>query len=145
PTSGRADFWKQAEMIEMIIDAYERSGKPAYKTMITQSIDGFLNYYQHDWTWNEYNDDILWMVIACSRGYLATGNTLYRDRAKANFDACYARSWDNVLGGGLWWRTDKGSKNACVNGPGAIAACMLYEIYGDPAYLTKAQAIYAWE
>lgn len=144
-TGGRADFWKQAEMIEMIIDAYERSGKASYKTMISQSIDGFLYYQGSDWLWNIYNDDIMWMVIASCRGYWATGNTTYRDRAKYHFDAVYGRGWDTVLGGGIWWTTDKGGKNSCVNGPAAIAACMLYEIYGDIGYLEKAQAIYAWE
>ena len=142
---GRADFWKQAEMIEMIIDAYERTNRPAYKTLITQSVDGFLYYQGTDWLWNKYNDDIMWMVIACCRAYRATGNTTYRDRAKYHFDAVYARGWDNALGGGIWWTTDKDGKNACVNGPAAIAACLLYEIYGDTSYLQKAQAIFAWE
>src|ERR1017187_1502887 len=36
-------------------------------------------------------------------------------------------------------------KNAAVNGPAAIGACYLYNIYGDSSYLSKAQAIYAWE
>ena len=36
-------------------------------------------------------------------------------------------------------------KNAAVNGPAAIGACLLYTIYNDPSYLAKAQAIYAWE
>ena len=29
-------------MIEMIIDAYERSGKAAHRQMITESINGFI-------------------------------------------------------------------------------------------------------
>jgi hypothetical protein len=45
----------------------------------------------------------------------------------------------------LWWTTDKGGKNACVNGPGAIAAYLLYTTLGDSTYLTKAQNIYNWE
>jgi len=144
-TGGRADFWKQSEMIGMIIDAYERSGRASHKTMISQSIDGFLYDRGSDWLWNGYNDDVMWMVIACCRGYWATGNPTYRDRAKSNFDGVYSRGWDTALGGGIWWTTDKGEKNACINGPAAIAACMLYEIYGDMGYLQKAQSIYAWQ
>jgi hypothetical protein len=142
---GRADFWKYAEMIEIIIDAYERTGRASYKTMISQSIDGFLYYNGSDWRGNMYNDDLMWMVIACCRGYAATGNTTYRDRAKFHFDAVYDRGWDTALGGGIWWTTEKGGKNACINGPAAIAACLLYDIYGDTNYLQKAKAIYAWE
>ncbi len=142
---GRADFWKQAEEIEMIIDVYERTGKAAHKTMISQAIDGFMAQNGTDWLGNGYNDDIMWMVIACARGYLATGNTTYRDRAKYHFDAVYNRAWDTALGGGLWWTTAKGEKNACINGPAAIAACLLYEIYTDASYLDKAKAIFAWQ
>jgi predicted alpha-1,6-mannanase (GH76 family) len=144
-SGGRADFWKQAEMIEMIIDAYERSERASYRTMISQSIDGFLYDRGSDWLWNSYNDDVMWMVIACCRGYRATGNTTYRDRAKSNFDGVYSRGWDTALGGGIWWTTAKAEKNACINGPAAIAACMLFEIYGDTGYLQKAQSIYAWQ
>jgi hypothetical protein len=97
------------------------------------------------WAWNTFNDDIAWAVIAFSRAYQITGNTSFRDRAKANFDLMYARAWDSNLGGGLWWTTGKTSKNSCVNGPGAIAAYLLSQILGDSSYLTKAQNIYNWE
>ncbi|MBW8863970.1 MAG: hypothetical protein JF609_03420, partial [Verrucomicrobia bacterium] len=95
---------------------------------------------------NDYNDDIMWAVMAFARGGADTGRTNYCDIAKANFDACYARAWSTNLGGGLYWRnSDRQSKNACVNGPGAIAAYLLYQIYGDTNYLNKATNIYAWE
>jgi predicted alpha-1,6-mannanase (GH76 family) len=142
---GRTDFWKQAEEIEMIIDAYERTGNSVYKGMITETINGFISQNGATWTGNSFNDDILWMCIAAERGYQKTGNTYFRDRAKANFDAVYSRAYDSALGGGLWWTTGKTSKNACVNGPGAIAAYLLYQIYGDSSYLTKANNIYNWE
>lgn len=141
----RSAFWTQAEEIEMIIDAYERTGNPEWKKMINESIDGFIAYNGSDWQWNIYNDDIMWMVIACARAYTVTGDTNFRDRAKINFDLTYARAWDDALGGGLWWTTDKHEKNACVNGPAAIAACLLCQIYGDTNYLNKAQALYTWE
>ena len=50
-----------------------------------------------------------------------------------------------MLGGGLYWRTDNQTKNACSNGNAAIAAYLLYQIYGDVNYLNKANAIYDWE
>src|SRR4051812_5662143 len=54
---GRADFWKQAEEIEMVIDAYERSGSTVYKGMITELINGFISYNGSTWTGNSFNDD----------------------------------------------------------------------------------------
>jgi predicted alpha-1,6-mannanase (GH76 family) len=142
---GRADFWKQSEEIEMIIDAYERTGNTVYKGMITETLNGYINQNGSSWTWNSFNDDIAWAVIASLRGYQKTGNTTFRNNGKSNFDAMYARAYDTALGGGLWWTTGKTSKNACINGPGAIAAYLIYQIYGDSSYLTKANSIYNWE
>ena len=48
------------------------------------------------------------------------------------------------LGGGLWWKTDNRSKNACVNGPGAIAAFLLGKATGEGAYFTKSTNIFRW-
>lgn len=141
-----AYFWGQAEMIECVIDAYEWRTNAASRSMITNLLNGFVSNNGSSWTYNQYNDDILWAVIAFARGGQDTGMTNYCNLARANFDACYARAWDTRLGGGLYWRnSDKASKNACVNGPGAIAASLLYQIYGDTNYLNQAANIFAWE
>ncbi len=145
-TGGIAYFWGQAEMIETIIDAYEWNTNATSGLMITNLLNGFIKNNGSSWTWNDYNDDILWAVIAFARGGVDAGRTNYCNLAKANFDACYARAYDTNLGGGLYWRnSDKASKNACVNGPGAIAAYLLYQIYGDTNYWNKATNIYFWE
>jgi predicted alpha-1,6-mannanase (GH76 family) len=44
----------------------------------------------------------------------------------------------------LWWKTDNRSKNACVNGPGAIAAFLLGRATREPAYFTKATNTFLW-
>lgn len=143
--SGTSDFWKSAEMMEVIIDAYERTSSTTYKNMIGELYNGFIDKYGSNWTGNMYNDDIMWMVIFCARAYNATGNTTYKDQAKWHFDQVYSRAWDTSLGGGLWWTTDKNEKNACINGPASIAAYLIYKIFNDGGYLTKAKDIYAWE
>ena len=144
-TGGVTYFWGQAEEIECIIDTYEWNTNAACSSMITNLLNGFINNNGSSWTYNKYNDDIMWAIIAFARGGMDTARTNYCNIAKANFDACYARAWDNVLGGGLWWTTDKDGKNSCVNGPGSIAAYLMYQIYGDSSYLIKASNIYAWE
>lgn len=144
-TGGVAYFWGQAEMIECAIDAYEWTSNATYKGMITNLLNGFLKNNGSSWSWNIYNDDIMWAVLAFARGGRDTGNLNYCNIARANFDMCYARAWDNTLGGGLYWTTGNWTKNACVNGPGSIAASLLYQIYGDPAYLSKATDAYNWE
>ncbi|EEF57646.1 glycoside hydrolase family 76 protein [Pedosphaera parvula] len=146
-----AGWWTGAEEIEMAEDAYDNYPSTARQTIVLNACNQFISHHGSSWTvaggnFNNYNDDISWAVIAFTRGYQITGNTTFRDVAKNNWDAMYARAWDtNFTGGGLWWSTDNMYKNAAVHGPAAIGACLLYNIYGDSSYLTKAQAIYGWE
>jgi predicted alpha-1,6-mannanase (GH76 family) len=142
---GKADYWMRAEQMEMVLDAYERTKKAEQMEMFTKLFHGFLADHHKTWEHNPFNDDIMWMVIACTRAHLLSGNTEFRDVARANFDLCYARAISPDLGGGLWWKTDNRSKNACVNGPGAIAAFLLSKATGDAAYLTKAKELFLWE
>jgi predicted alpha-1,6-mannanase (GH76 family) len=142
---GKVSFWMRAEEMEMELDAYERTTNALQLTMFTNLFQGFIADHGADWTANEYNDDIMWMVIACVRGYLLTGDPAFRNAARSNFDACFARAWSTNLGGGLWWRTDNQSKNACVNGPASIAAVLLSRACQEPAYLTKATNLFLWE
>jgi len=141
----KVSFWMRAEQMEMELDAYERTGNKQQLAMFANLFRGFIADHGADWTTNEYNDDMMWIVIACVRGYLLTGNPAFRDAARTNFDACFARAWSTNLGGGLWWRTDNQSKNACVNGPAAIAAALLGRACHDPAYLAKATNLFLWE
>lgn len=145
PTNGAPWFWQRAEEMEMVLDTYERTTNAACLTLFSNLFNGFVGDYGTNWQWNEFNDDIMWMVIAGARAQKLSGNAVYGELAKANFDLCYARAWSADLGGGLWWKTSKQSKNACVNGPAAIAACMLYQAGGGATYLSKATNIYAWE
>jgi predicted alpha-1,6-mannanase (GH76 family) len=142
---GKTLFWDRAEQMEMVLDVYERTTNRLCLTMFSNVFNGFITDHGRNWGSNEFNDDIMWMVIACSRGYQHTGNPAFRDAAKANFDLCYERAWSTNLGGGLWWKTANQSKNACVNGPGAIAAHLLYQICGDTNYLARSESIYLWE
>ncbi len=139
-------WWTFAEEIEMAEDAYGSSPSAYRQNLVASLCNGFIASNGTLWTGNQYNDDIAWAVIAFSRAYLITGNTTFRDIARNNFDAMFSRAWDtSFAGGGLWWRTDKQGKNACINGPAAIGACYLYGIFGDASYLNKAKNCYAWE
>ncbi len=146
-TSGITYFWGQAEEIETIIDAYEWSSNSVHLAQITNLLNGFLTVNTANWTsYTPYNDDVMWAVIAFARGGVDTGKSNYCNLAKVNFDACYARAYDTNLGGGLYWLyPDNASKNACINGPASIAAYLLYQIYGDTNYYSKATNIFAWE
>ena len=144
-TGAAEGFWELAEEIEVVEDANDRTGGTD-SSMITSLLNGFSSLNGTSWSGNAFNDDISWACIAYLRGYQATGNTTFRTIAKSNFDMMYARAWDtSFLGGGLWWSTAKTGKNACVQGPAAIAAYLLYQTLSDSSYLTKAQNIFNWE
>ena len=142
---GKTWFWDRAEQMELLLDTYERTTNPVCLAMFSNVFNGFIADHGVTWGRNEFNDDIMWMVIACARAHQLTGNPVYRDTARTNFDLCYARAWSTNLDGGLWWKTSNQSKNACVNGPAAIAAFLLFQIFNDTNYLAKARATYDWE
>lgn len=126
--TGKMDFWKWAEALETLEDTYEVTQDSDLKSKISLLLNGFTDKYGSDWSWNNYNDDVMWASIASIRAFMITGNSSYFDLSKRGFDMAYARGWSLDLGGGLWWSTQNGSKNACVNGPAAIAAMHLYKV-----------------
>uniref|UniRef100_A0A914CGH1 Glycoside hydrolase family 76 protein n=1 Tax=Acrobeloides nanus TaxID=290746 RepID=A0A914CGH1_9BILA len=141
----KMDFWKWAEALETLEDTYEVTQDSDLKSKISLLLNGFTDKYGSDWSWNNYNDDVMWASIASIRAFMITGNSSYFDLSKRGFDMAYARGWSLDLGGGLWWSTQNGSKNACVNGPAAIAAMHLYKVTNDTNYLYKAKFIIDWQ
>jgi predicted alpha-1,6-mannanase (GH76 family) len=137
-------FWDNAEMMEVVLDAYEVTGDAKYKTMFDAMYKNFIEKNGDDWQDNKYNDDIAWAVLFSVRGYLLTGNIAYREKAKDQFDGMYARALTNTYGGGLTWYQTKTSKNACINGPAIVACCYLARATGDSSYYDKAIALYTW-
>lgn len=140
-----ADFWTEAEQMEMVLDVYERTTNADTLIMFNHLFRGFIAEHGTTWKHNPYNDDILWMVIALTRAHLLTGNPEYRAVAQKNFDLCYARAASTNLGGGLWWKVGVRSKNACVNGPGSIAAFLLGRSTDQARYFTIATNLFLWE
>jgi predicted alpha-1,6-mannanase (GH76 family) len=137
-------FWDNAEMMEVVLDAYEVTKDIKYKTMFEAMYRNFVEKNGADWQDNKYNDDIAWAVLFSVRGYLLTGNVTYREKAKEQFDKMYARAFTNTYGGGLIWYQTKTSKNACINGPSMVACCYLARATGDSSYYDKAIALYTW-
>lgn len=142
--TGRTDFWRQAEAIETIIDAYTVNNDTDLRNKMVYLYNGMRDAYGLLWSSNSYNDDVIWGALMCIRAFQFTNDGGMKDMAKNNFDMVWARAWDTNLGGGLWWTTGKTTKNACVNAPAAICAVYLYQATGDAGYLTKAKMIQDW-
>jgi len=137
-------FWDRAEMMEILLDAYEVTKDVKYINRFKTMYDNFIIDNKADWMYNKYNDDITWAVLFCVRGYLLTGNKTYLEKGKEQFDKMYARAATDKYGGGLNWYETKTSKNACINGPAMVACCYLAQATGDNTYYDKAIALYTW-
>lgn len=142
--SKKADFWFEAQLWDVVMDQYDRTGDADVKRQIDAVYDGFTKKYS-DWTTNKYNDDIMWWAIACARAYKITHNDRYLAKAKASFDFVHDNFRDDALRGGLYWINERTSKNSCLNSPAVIAAVQLSVLLKDSSYLEKAKSLYAWQ
>jgi|GEM_PF-667724 len=138
----REGFWGVAEMMEIVDDAYEVTGNSKYASLFGTMYSQFIAREGSDWMWNDFNDDIAWMVIACTRASLLTGNNSYQVKAKEQFDKMYTRAIHD--GSWLTWKQGTAGTNSCVNGPSMVACCYLAQATGDKTYYDKAIAIYNW-
>lgn len=136
------DFWWEAQLWELVMDAYERTGSTTYLQMIDDIYDGFVAQYP---TFDsDFNDDLGWWALAAARAYELTGQVRYLDRATALFESIWAFE-DTRYGGGIWWkRTVNDQKNVATNAPAAITAIRLYAATNDPVYMQRAQQLFDW-
>ena len=89
--SGNATyFWQMANEIDSVIDAYEWTSNTVYLGMITNLLNGFIRNNGANWSYNGYNDDDLWAVMAFARGGIVTGKTNYC-RCKIGRASCRER------------------------------------------------------
>ena len=138
------DFWLSAHAWDAILDVSRLFPDRKTKAMVPAFYDAFMKRHP-DWKTNEFNDDILWWTISCTRAYSATKDARYLLQARTMFDWLAEREIDDALGGGMWWKnTERKSKNACDNFPAVITACNLHRLTRERKYLETAKALYSW-
>jgi hypothetical protein len=141
--NGNTSFWQGAEMIEVVEDAIEAGVDTTAR--LNALCTSFIDDNSSSWTWNTYNDDIMWASRAFVRAYYLTGNSAYLTDAENNWTAAFNRGWCYSCGGGLYQDTGAGSSFCtCANAPAADCAYMIYAQTGITSYLTNAQLIYNW-
>lgn len=136
-------YWPQAHALDVLIDAYERTGDVKYKNYFDQWFEGVKNKNGNTF-YNVFYDDMEWNALAILRAYKATKDTKYKDAALQIWEYIKV-GWNNNAGGGITWK--KGmeySKNACSNGPACILAARLYQEFGDGQNKEWAVKIYNW-
>ena len=147
--------WGESEQLEVILDAYETTGKAEYLTLAREMFNWFYNRVgatwtggsngNYDWFGYDFNDDVMWQIIAVARLGLLTGETKYRTLAKRNFDLIYKRAYMPEYGMMRWAESsgDRTSTNSCIMGPTEVAACYLAMLGCGEEYYEKARDLYA--
>ncbi|MCL2771746.1 MAG: AGE family epimerase/isomerase [Oscillospiraceae bacterium] len=143
-TSGGLNYWWMAHAIDVLTDAYIRTGDEKYKeyadkvlTTVVKKNGGKII--------NGYYDDMEWMALALLRLYDITGERKYISYVE-DLWADITTGWNDTMGGGIAWRKEQRDyKNTPANAPAAILAARLYNTTGNEVYLTWAKKIFAFE
>lgn len=145
-SNGNTEFhyWPQAHALDVLTDAYLRTGDTAYKAYFDQWFDGVKKKNGNTFL-NDYYDDMEWNALAILRVYRATGENKYKEAALEIWESI-KQGWNDNAGGGISWvKGQEYSKNACSNGPACILAARLYQEFGDEENKEWALKIYDWE
>jgi predicted alpha-1,6-mannanase (GH76 family) len=147
--SGGADrgfqYWPNAHAMDVVIDAYVRTGEARYKEYFDKWFNGVRDKNGGDY-YNVFYDDMQWNALTMLRLYETTKEEKYLHAVNLLWDDIIAGWNTEYAGGGLAWRKDMlYSKNACSNGPASILAARLYKLTNDDLYLDWAKRIYEWQ
>src|SRR5437763_3605375 len=132
-------WWNAANAIEALVDHSLLTGTNFFSSVITHTYEKnvknkfFSNYY----------DDEGWWALAWIKTYDLTQDERYLVSAETLFeDMC--KGWDNVCGGGLWWKKNRTYKAAIQNELFLTVAARLFERVADASYLEWAHKVWDW-
>jgi uncharacterized protein YyaL (SSP411 family) len=130
--------------------------KAKYRPLVDAFFDGLQGYWDKDAPIpaydaylssptgdDKYYDDNAWMVLTFAEAYTLTRDRRYLDRAVETMRYVLS-GWDEQLGGGIYWRQDRKTKNTCSNGPSATAALALAAHLNQSRYVDWARRIVLW-
>ena len=154
-------YWPQAHAMDVMVDAYTRTADRRYSDIYPlwwQGVPRFNAGKPEDPWWNPYVDDMEWIALAQLRMFESSHEEKYFTKAKQLYNDYIWPTWgpenEAPWFGGITWKVDVAkSKNACSNGPAAIIAARIYQLYdlaGDKgpksrqSYRDEAVKIYAW-
>lgn len=142
-TSFNSNYWPNAHALDVLLDAYLRKNKDAaIKAQMDKLVDGLKAANGNTYS-NYYFDDMEWLLISSLRAFKETGDAKY----KLVYESIWPEvktGWDNVSGGGFYWRKDKINKNTPANAPACIFAARLYQLTNNTDDLNWAKNTYTW-
>ncbi|MDD4516198.1 glycoside hydrolase family 76 protein [Massilibacteroides sp.] len=138
-------YWPNAHAMDVVVDAYERSGDEKYKAYFDKWYSGIKEYNGNTY-YNKFYDDMEWIGLTLVRMYNNTKEEKYLNTAKELWTDI-SNGWnDEYAGGGVAWNKDElYSKNACSNGPASLLAAKLYQVTKEDTYKEWAIKIFEWQ
>ncbi|MDQ2849056.1 MAG: glycoside hydrolase family 76 protein [Actinomycetota bacterium] len=141
PTTG---WWNSANALTALTDYMISSGDRRYVWVLENTYSKKRNAERGNFV-NDFTDDTGWWALAWIGAYDLTGDTRYLATARRDVDFMWSNH-DDVCGGGLWWTTDHGYKNAISNELFVEAAAELATRTGaaGAGYLDRAVSVWNW-
>lgn len=144
--SSGINYWPQAHAMDVVVDAYVRTGDSRYAAMFDKWFEGIkLQNGEGSGYQNDFYDDEAWVALTMTRLYNVSQDKKYLDVARELYDDI-AKGWNTeyAKGGVAWRKSQPWSKNACINGPMSLLAFKLYKATGDRSYAEFGLKVYKW-
>jgi len=130
------NWWNAANALTAIIDYSRITGTNRYLEIIENTFVKCKEFEvksedpSKTWTCrnfiNDYYDDEGWWVLAWIDAYDLTGKTKYLDMARVTFSDM-TKGWDEVCGGGIYWKKPDVAKSAVQNELFMLCAIRLHQ------------------
>ena len=137
-------YWPQAHSLDVLIDAYKRTGESKYEQYIHNWYDGVYQKNGESFT-NDFYDDMEWNALAMLRAYQTLGDEKFKNSVDVVWEEIKT-GWTDVAGGGIMWaKHTPNSKNAISNAPASVLSSRLYQMTDNQDYLEWSKKIYSWQ
>ncbi len=130
------NWWNAANALTAIIDYSRITGTKEYLDVIENTFEKCKEFEvksedpSKNWTCrnfiNDYYDDEGWWVLAWIDAYDLTGKAKYLDMARVTFSDM-TKGWDEVCGGGIYWKKPDVAKSAVQNELFMLCAIRLHQ------------------
>jgi len=138
------NYWWFAHLIEVRVDAFERSGDER-RLAGAEQVLARLRRRNGGRLENDYFDDMGWLTIALLRLHEASGRQRRLDDAIELWGDIRRSGWNDHEGASMAWRRSQlDYKNAPSTGTFAIASAQLARLTGAAEYDVAARESLAW-
>lgn len=144
PSDPDFHYWRNAHVLDLLLDAYERTGDSLWLARVDRLIDGIYRANGERWR-NNYYDDMEWMALALLRASDLSGEERYYKIARLLWQDI-RMGWNSLQGGGIAWKKDQRDyKNTPANMPASILASRFFRRDAVADDLEWALKLFEWQ